>query len=159
MAHRSILTDKQRNSLLAIPTNEHELLHHYVLSNNDLSHINTKRKASNRLGFALQLCAFRYPGRLLQKKEIIPQSTLIFLATQLGISEDELGAYGMRSETRYEHSSELQRLYGFRVFQEADTELYGYVNRVKLITLMGYAILMKRGVSQFWLSAPLNGKQ
>lgn len=126
MAHRPILTDKQRNALLAIPTNEHELLHYYVLSNDDLFHINTKRKASNRLGFALQLCAFRYPGRLLQKKEIIPQSTLIFLATQLGISEDELGTYGMRSETRYEHSSELQRLYGFRIFQEADEQ--GFLN-------------------------------
>jgi TnpA family transposase len=126
MAHRPILTDKQRNALLAIPTNEQELLRYYVLSHDDLFHINKKRKASNRLGFALQLCAFRYPGRLLQKKEIISQSTLIFLAAQLGISEDELGTYGMRSETRYEHSSELQRLYGFRIFQEADEP--GFLN-------------------------------
>lgn len=59
MAHRPILADKQRNALLAIPTNEHDLLQYYVLSNDDLFHINTKRKASNRFGFALQLCAFR----------------------------------------------------------------------------------------------------
>ena len=111
MAHRQILTDKQRHKLLNIPTTEQDLLKHYVLSNEDLHHINTKRKASNRLGFALQLCAFRYPGRLLQRKEVIPQQILTFLAKQLGISADKLAAYGVRSETRYEHSSELQRLY------------------------------------------------
>jgi hypothetical protein len=44
----------------------------------------------------------------------------MFLAAQLGISEDEFGTYGIRSETKYEHSSELQRIYGFRIFQEAD---------------------------------------
>jgi|LakMenEpi03Aug12_release.lakeMendotaPanAssembly.Ray.scaffolds.fasta_scaffold96317_1 TnpA family transposase len=120
MAHRPILNDKQRNTLFSIPTREHELLQYYVLSNEDIFHINTKRKVSNRLGFALQLCAFRYPGRLLQKNEIIPLPTLMFLAAQLGISEDEFGTYGIRSETKYEHSSELQRIYGFRIFQEAD---------------------------------------
>jgi hypothetical protein len=66
MAHRPILNDKQRNTLYSIPTREHELLQYYVLSNEDIFHINTKRKVSNRLGFALQLCAFRYPGRLLR---------------------------------------------------------------------------------------------
>ena len=118
MAHRPILTDKQREELLNIPTSEHDLLKHYVLSNEDLHHINTKRKPSNRLGFSLQLCAFIYPGRLLQKKEIIPQQLLMFLGKQLDISADELETYGVRSETRYEHSSELQRLYGFKLFQE-----------------------------------------
>jgi TnpA family transposase len=124
MAHRPILNDKQRNILLSLPTREHDLLQYYVLSNEDLSNINTKRKASNRLGFALQLCAFRYPGRLLQKKEVIPQSTLMFLAAQLGISDEDLETYGIRSETRYEHSSELQRIYGFRIFQDADEQSF-----------------------------------
>ena len=50
MAHRPILNDKQRNTLLNIPTREHELLQYYVLSNEDIFHINTKRKVSNRLG-------------------------------------------------------------------------------------------------------------
>lgn len=122
MAHRTILTDKKRENILSLPTNENDLLKYYILSTEDLHHINTKRKASNRLGFALQLCAFRYPGRLLQKKEVIPHQFLTFLGKQLNISTDELETYGMRSETRYEHSSELQRLYGFRLFQDADDE-------------------------------------
>lgn len=33
MAHRPILNDKQRNTLLGLPTREHELLQYYVLSN------------------------------------------------------------------------------------------------------------------------------
>ena len=48
MAHRPILNDKQRNTLFSIPTREHELLQYYVLSNEDIFHINTKRKVSNR---------------------------------------------------------------------------------------------------------------
>lgn len=124
MAHRQILTDKQRHKLLNIPTTEQDLLKHYVLSNEDLHHINKKRKESNRFGFALQLCAFRYPGRLLQRNEVIPKQMLTFLAKQLGMSADELAAYGVRSETRYEHSSELQHLYGFKFFQEIDNRSF-----------------------------------
>lgn len=70
MAHRPILNDKQRNTLLSLPTRENELLQYYILSYEHLSHIHTKRKESNRLGFALQLCAFRYPGRRLVFKTL-----------------------------------------------------------------------------------------
>lgn len=48
----------------------------------------------------------------------------MFLAAQLGISDEDLGTFGIRSETRYEHSSELQHIYGFRVFQEADEQSF-----------------------------------
>jgi TnpA family transposase len=118
MAHRPILTDKQQEDILNLPITENDLLKYYVLSSEDLHHINAKRKPSNRLGFALQLCAFRYPGRLLQKSEIIPQQVLIFIAEQLALSAADLETYGVRPETRYEHSSELQRLYDFKIFQE-----------------------------------------
>lgn len=124
MTHRTILTNRQRQALLAVPTDEPSMLKHYVLSDADILHINSKRKASNRLGFALQLCAFRYPGRLLQKHELIPQTTLKFIAAQLGINQQEIETYGTRSETRYEHSSALQHLYGFRIFQETDEQIF-----------------------------------
>ena len=120
MVHRPILTGRQKEDLLRLPTAENDLLTHYILSNEDLCHINRKRKPSNRFGFALQLCAFRYPGRLLQKNEFIPQQVLMFIAKQLGVSANDLETYGVRSETRYEHSAELQRLYGFKVFQEIE---------------------------------------
>ena len=41
------------------------LLKHYTLAEDDLEHIGHRRRRHNRLGLALQLCALRYPGRLL----------------------------------------------------------------------------------------------
>ena len=46
-------------------TDEAALLRHYTLSDEDIEQIRVRRGGHNRLGFALQLCAFRYPGRLL----------------------------------------------------------------------------------------------
>ena len=47
-----------------------------------------RRGGHNRLGFALQLCAFRYPGRLLVVGEAIPRNVLRFIAAQLGRRAD-----------------------------------------------------------------------
>ena len=43
-----------------LPTDEATLLRHYTLSDDDIEHIRVRRGGHNRLGFALQLCAFRY---------------------------------------------------------------------------------------------------
>lgn len=64
MPRRHILTDRQRSALFDLPTDEVDLLRHYTLADDDLEHIRARRRPSNRLGFAVQLCAFRYPGRL-----------------------------------------------------------------------------------------------
>ena len=71
MPRRSILTERQRSALLDLPTDEASILHHYTLSDHDIEIIRTRRHARNRLGFALQLCAFRYPGRLLVSGEVM----------------------------------------------------------------------------------------
>ena len=47
-----------------------------------------RRGGHNRLGFALQLCAFRYPGRILVAGETIPRNVLRFIAAQLGMRTD-----------------------------------------------------------------------
>ncbi|UOA17210.1 hypothetical protein DSM109990_04109 (plasmid) [Sulfitobacter dubius] len=65
MPRRSILTERQRASLLDLPTYEATILHHYTLADEDLEIIRGRRGPHNRLGFALQLCALRYPSRLL----------------------------------------------------------------------------------------------
>lgn len=64
MAHRIILTARQRAALFDLPTDETSMLRHYILADEDLEIIRTRRRARNRFGFALQLCALRYPGRL-----------------------------------------------------------------------------------------------
>ena len=117
MPRRTILTERQREALFELPSDETSLICHYILSDDDLRHIRQRRRDRNRLGFALQLCAFRYPGRLLQPGELIPPRMLAFIGAQLGVSADELVEYGGRSETRYQHSAALQQIYLYRPFE------------------------------------------
>src|SRR5512134_262389 len=117
MSRRAVLTNRQRVSLFGLPTNEATLLRHYILTDEDLAHVHRRRRPQNRLGFALQLCALRYPGRLLQPGETIPERMLAFIGAQLGLSGEALIDYGVREATRYQHSAVLQRLYGYRPFE------------------------------------------
>ena len=68
------------------------------------------------MGFALQLCALRYPGRLLAPGEFVAPAVVDFIGRQLDLAGDDLAHYAVRSETRHEHLAELRRLYGFRSF-------------------------------------------
>lgn len=55
MPRRHILTERQRSALLDLPIDELSLLRHYTLGDDDLGHIQERRRPENRLGFALQL--------------------------------------------------------------------------------------------------------
>jgi TnpA family transposase len=116
MPRRRILTERQRSALLDLPTDELSLLKHYTLADEDIEHIRVRRRPHNRFGFALQLCALRYPGRLLLPGEIIPEEVTRFLAAQLGLNVDDLLEYASREETRHEHLGALRQLYGYRAF-------------------------------------------
>lgn len=116
MPRRRILTERQRSALLDLPTDELSLLKHYTLADEDIEHIHARRRPHNRFGFALQLCALRYPGRLLLPGEIIPEEVTRFLAAQLGLNVDDLLEYASREETRHEHLAALRQLYGYRAF-------------------------------------------
>jgi TnpA family transposase len=116
MAHRTVLTTKQRHTLFDLPRDEQTLLKHYTLSDEDLEHTNLRRRSRNRLGFALQLCALRFPGRALLPGEIIPEEITNFLAAQLGLSGTELDEYAVREETRHEHMATLRQAYGYKSF-------------------------------------------
>jgi hypothetical protein len=75
---------------------------------------------SNRLGFAVQLCVLRYPGRALDSVETPPVSMLSFVANQIGTDPRRFGDYARRGETRREHLIELQKLLHLRSFRLAD---------------------------------------
>ena len=113
---RSIWSACQRGALLDLPTDEAALLRHYTLSDDDIEHIRVRRGGHNRLGFALQLCVFQYPGRILAVGEGIPLNVLHFIAAQPGMRAEDLDGYAVREETRREHLSELRRIYGYRMF-------------------------------------------
>src|SRR3954466_13708534 len=72
MPRRRALTEAQLENLLALPIAEPGLVQHWTLSDTDFAAIDQRRRDRNRIGFALQLCALRYPGRLLRPGELIP---------------------------------------------------------------------------------------
>ena len=116
MPHRAILTERQRSALFDLPTDEPSLRKHYTLADDDLEHIGRRRRDENRLGFALQLCALRYPGRVLQPGELIPSAVVEFIGAQLGIAVESLLPYAARRQTRQEHMTALRSIYGYRTF-------------------------------------------
>jgi TnpA family transposase len=113
MPRRRALTEAQLESLLALPVTEADLLRHWTLSDDDLVAIGRRRRNHNQLGFALQLCALRYPGRLLRPGEVIPEPTLRFVADQLGTAPEALTTYAARFQTRYEQLGVLRKSFGF----------------------------------------------
>lgn len=92
MPRRRALTSEQLADLYALPAAEPDLVRYWTLSADDLAAIERRRGGANQLGFALQLCAFRYPGRLLRPGEVIPEAALGFIANQLGIGPGALSA-------------------------------------------------------------------
>ncbi len=116
MPRRHILTERQRKALFDLPTDEGALLRHYILDDDDIEHIRTRRHAHNKLGFALQICAFRYPGRLLTAGEVIPLPVTEFLAAQIGVKPHELAGYAETNVTRRRHLIDLRSIYGYKMF-------------------------------------------
>jgi TnpA family transposase len=130
MAHRTILTERQRSALFDLPIDEFSLLRHYTLADDDLDHINARRRAENRIGFALQLCALRYPGRLLSSHEVIPEQAIRFIGAQLGLTGDEILPYAARRQTRQQHLQELREIYGYKMFSgRGARDLKGWLER------------------------------
>ena len=116
MARRKILTARQRAALFDLPTDEALRLTHCILDDDDVDFIQARRHPGNRMGFALQLCALRFPGRLLKPGEVIPEEVSLFIAAQLGLKPDDLIRYASRDETRREHLAALRKIYGYRMF-------------------------------------------
>lgn len=116
MPRRSILTTRQQARLLDLPTDTASLHEHYTLDDFDLEQIKGRRGAHKKMGFALQLFALRYPGRLLAPGEVISVEVLRFLADQIGVRADDLVEYASREETRHNHLAILREIYGFKNF-------------------------------------------
>ncbi|KME96329.1 transposase TnpA, Tn21 [Klebsiella quasipneumoniae] len=116
MSRRHIFTERQRAALFDLPTDELSLLKFYTLGDDDLENIRQRRRPENRIGFALQLCALRYPGRALAPGEMIPREVLSFVGAQLGVPADALLTYATRRQTRQQHMDTLREIYGYKTF-------------------------------------------
>ena len=119
MAYRPLLSADQWTSLLAAPTDERTLIRYASLSGEDLDLILSKRGHRDQLGFAVQICLMRFPGRALALKEI-PSALLHFLGDQLGVSPAAFADYARRDETRREHLIEVQGYLSLRAAARED---------------------------------------
>jgi TnpA family transposase len=97
-----LLTAAQRAELLALPTDRLEIHERYSLTPADFNLINRHRTEANRLGFAVQLCLLRFPGRAWLPGEQLPSEMLRFIARQIGAEPTALADYAQRDETRRE---------------------------------------------------------
>ncbi len=113
MPRRRVLTEAQLDALLALPMDDAVLVRHWMLGADDLAAIGRRRRDRNQLGFAIQLCALRYPGRLPRPGELIPGKALRFVAEQLGVEPEALSGYAARFQTRYEQAEALRKTFGF----------------------------------------------
>ena len=89
MPARVPMTRRQREALLALPATEEEVIRHHSLDADDLTAVAEARTPETRLGYALQLCALRYPGRHLQRGEVLPAVMLDHIAEQVGVGADQ----------------------------------------------------------------------
>ena len=84
-ARRTLLSSEQRTRLFAIPIDHAEMARHYVLGADDLALVRARRRAVNRLGFAVQLCLLRHPGLGWDRPSHRRRPMIAFVAKQLGV--------------------------------------------------------------------------
>ena len=104
------MTNRQRAALLALPATEEEAIGRYSLDETDLAAVATSRTPATRLGYALQLCCLRFPGRYLRRGETLPAVMLDYIAEQLDIDAE----FARRGPTRYEQLAAIKKRHGFR---------------------------------------------
>jgi hypothetical protein len=110
------LNPEQRHELTHIPPDlsDREIARYYTFTEKERELINHRRRASNRLGFAVQLALLKFPGRTLMEVKEVPKPVLAAIAEQVGVPASAFTSYGERENTLYEHLDELRRECGFR---------------------------------------------
>jgi TnpA family transposase len=108
MPRRSILSATERDTLLALPESQDDLIRYYSFNESDLSLIRQRRGDANRLGFAVQLCLLRYPGYALGSDTALPEPVIQWVAKQVQADPASWAKYGERDVTRREHAQELR---------------------------------------------------
>ncbi|MCX4750311.1 Tn3 family transposase [Kitasatospora sp. NBC_01287] len=125
------LTDEQAaryGSFYGAPTRA-ELERFFFLDDADREKVQAKRRAHNRLGFAVQLTSVRFLGRFMPDPRQVPVEVAEYLAAQLGIADFAvLREYGERDGTARTHAGEIQQDGGRRDFAEVRDELVEWLD-------------------------------
>ena len=119
-----LLTESERDQILAIPTERDHLARLYTFEPSDIEIIGARRERRNQLGAALQLALLRHPGttlaQLIQDRGAIPHDLAAFVAEQLGLRVTDLADYAARDQTMTDHARELAMRAGLRGPTRAD---------------------------------------
>ena len=70
MPSRTILSPAQRSAIFDPPPDQATIERLYTLGPDDLGQIARRRRGANRLGYAVQLCYLRHPGRSVAENPI-----------------------------------------------------------------------------------------
>lgn len=119
MPRRTVLSSSQRAVFEALPSVPDLLTRYYVLDEDELALISKCRRPHNRLGFALQLCLIKFPGRALRPEEEIPDSLVEFIAEQIGEESEVFSGYADRDQTRREHLKTLIKFFRLSRFGDS----------------------------------------
>ncbi len=65
MGRRKLISAVEAQKLLGLAIDEDSLIRHYTLDAADRLECELRRRAHNKLGFAIQLCVMRQTGRIL----------------------------------------------------------------------------------------------
>jgi TnpA family transposase len=123
MKKHEILSPQSRAALFDPPIAPAAIVRHYTFSPEDMVLVRERRRAANRLGFAVQLAYFRHPGRIMRVDEEPPENMLTFIAGQVDARAEDLRAYAGRAQTRREHIVDLQAGLKVRLARRADARL------------------------------------
>lgn len=127
MKKHEILSPQSRTAVFDPPTDAGAIVRHYTFSLDDMALIRQRRRAANRLGFAVNLAYLRLPGRVLGIEEIPPAYMLAYIAKQIICEPASFDVYAQRGETRREHLGELQAYLDVRCFQRDDKRAIAHV--------------------------------
>jgi len=130
-----------------------ELERFFFLDDADKARVATRRSASSRLGFALQLGTVRFLGVFLNDPTRVPGEVVDYVAEQVGAPSSALEGYLERRPTRFRHAAEITEVYGYREFAAVEKELVRWLADRAWTTDEGSAVLFDGAVT--WLRSRL----
>jgi TnpA family transposase len=125
MARNTVLTQPQREQVMAFPhpADARLIARSYLFSEQDREIIQQQDSKSNQFAFALHLCVLRYPGRIWQINEQLPEYLIDLVSEQLALPasvlDDYQHDYGIRRSQLYR----LRQQFGFHLFNDTTKQL------------------------------------
>ena len=125
MVRSTVLTQRQREQVMAFPHPDDQRLiaRSYLFSEQDLKLIQKQTSDAHKLFFALHLCVLRYPGRVWQINEQLPEYLIDLVAEQLALSPALLDGSQDDPHLRREQLRRLRQQFGFRLFNDTTKQL------------------------------------